>query len=151
VDIVIDRFHVAKQYHKAADNLRKKEMKRLKQQLPEAEYRQFQGVMWLFRRRWDDLEPEEQARLERLFQHAPSLERAYQFREQLTDIFDTLLSPEEAAVKLQAWCKAVRDSGLTCFNKFLTTLHNWWGEILNYFRQRHTSGFVEGFNNKVVL
>jgi len=149
VDIVIDRFHVAKQYHKAADNLRKKEMKRLKQQLPEAEYRQFRGVMWLFRRRWDDLEPEEQARLERLFQHAPSLKRAYQFREQLTSIFDTLLSPEEAAVKLQAWCKAVRDSGLTCFNKFLTTLHNWWGEILNYFRQRHTSGFVEGFNNKV--
>ncbi len=149
VDIVIDRFHVAKQCHNAADDLRKKEMKRLKQQLPEAEYRQFRGAMWLFRRRWDDLEPEEQACLERLFQHAPDLKRAYQFRERLT-IFDTLLSPAEAAVKLRAWCKAVRDSGLSCFNKFLTTLHNWWDEILNYFRQRHTSGFVEGFNNKVL-
>jgi transposase len=149
VDLVIDRFHVAQHYYKAADNLRKREMKRLKQQLPKAKYREFRGVMWLFRRRWADLQPEEQAHLEQLFQYAPDLKRAYQLREQLTDIFDALLSPEVAAAKLQAWCAVVRDSGLTCFNKFLTTLHNWWDEILNYFKQRQTSGFVEGFNNKV--
>jgi len=149
VDIVVDRFHVAEQYYQAADNLRKGEMKRLKQELPEAEYRQLQGVMWLFRRRWADLQPEERARLERLFQLAPRLQRAYELREQLTAIFDALLSPEEAAARLRAWCAAVRDSSLTCFNKFLTMLHNWWDEIVNYFKQRHTSGFVEGFNNKV--
>jgi len=149
VDLVIDRFHVAQQYYKAADNLRKKEMKRLKQQLSKAEYRKLRGVMWLFRRRWADLQSEEQTRLEGLFQYAPKLKQAYQLREQLTDIFDALLSPEEAAAKLRAWGAAVRDSGLTCFNKFLTTLHNWWDGILNYFTQRHTSGFVEGFNNKV--
>jgi transposase len=149
VKIVIDRFHVAKSYYKAADNLRKREMKRLKQQLPEAEYRELHGVMWLFRRRKDAFTPEEQARLEKLFQYAPNLKRAYQLREQLTQIFDTLLSPAEAASKFETWCQAVRDSGLHCFNKFLTTLHNWWDEILNYFKQRYTSGFVEGFNNKV--
>ena len=149
VEVVIDRFHVAKQYHKAADNLRKKEMKRLKRQLSETEYRELKGVMWLFRRRWKDLEPEKQTRLKRLFELAPDLKHAYQFREQLTDIFDALLSPEEAARKFEAWCQAVRDSGLNCFNKFLATLRNWWDEILNYFKQRHTSAFVEGFNNKV--
>lgn len=149
VDIVIDRFHVAKQYYKAADNLRKKEMKRLKQRLSETEYRELRGVMWLFRRRWDTLDSEEQIRLKRLFELAPDLKRAYQFREQLTVIFDALLSPKEASRKFEEWCRAVRDSGSSCFDKFLTTLQNWWNEILNYFKQRHTSAFVEGFNNKV--
>ncbi len=149
VAIVIDRFHVAKQYYKAADNLRKQEMKRLKQQLPKAQYQELRGVMWLFRRRKKALAAEEQIRLERFFQYAPRLQLAYQLREQLTQIFDTLLSPAEAASKFETWCQAVRDSGLNCFNRFITTLHNWWNEILNYFRQRHNSGFVEGFNNKV--
>ena len=80
VKIVIGRFHVAKSYYKAADNLRKWEMKRLKQQLPEAEYRELHGVMWLFRRRKDALVPEEQARPEKLFQYAPNFKRAYQQR-----------------------------------------------------------------------
>jgi transposase len=30
--------------------------------------------------------------------------------------------------------------------KFVTTLKNWWQEILNYFLDRITSGFVEGLN-----
>ena len=149
VEVVIDRFHVAKQYYTAADGLRKQEMHRLKRELPESAYRELKGVMWLFRRRWKSLKPEEQARLERLFELAPNLKRAHQFREQLTDIFEAPLSPAAATRKFRAWCQAVRDSGLHCFNKFITTLQNWWDEILNYFKQRHTSAFVEGFNNKV--
>ena len=30
--------------------------------------------------------------------------------------------------------------------KFVTTLRNWWEEILNYFIERITNGFVEGLN-----
>ncbi len=44
--------------------------------------------------------------------------------------------------------KSVGDSGLRCFDSFLTTLENWMDEITNYFISRQTSGFVEGFNNK---
>jgi transposase len=36
--VVIDRFHVAQKYHDAADKLRKKELRRLKQELPQAQY-----------------------------------------------------------------------------------------------------------------
>ena len=43
----------------------------------------------------------------------------------------------------------VRKSGLTCFDKFLNTLTHWFDEITNYFINRLSSGFVEGFNNKV--
>jgi transposase len=50
---------------------------------------------------------------------------------------------------IKGWMKQVRDSGLSCFDSFLVTLENWLDEITNYFVSRLTSGFVEGFNNKV--
>ena len=40
-------------------------------------------------------------------------------------------------------------SRLRCFDTFINTLAHWWKEILNYFVDRETSGFVEGFNNKI--
>ncbi|QUM88173.1 transposase [Moritella sp. 36] len=40
-------------------------------------------------------------------------------------------------------------SELTCFNRFIKTLVNYQEQITNYFIERHTSGFVEGFNNRV--
>jgi len=47
------------------------------------------------------------------------------------------------------WKKRVKASGLTCFKGFINTLGKYSKEILNYFRDRHTSGFVEGLNNKI--
>jgi transposase len=34
------------------------------------------------------------------------------------------------------------------FDSFLTTVDHWLNEITNYFIERQTSGFVEGFNNR---
>jgi transposase len=33
----------------------------------------------------------------------------------------------------------------------LTTVNNWLDEITNYFLEGWTSGFVEGFNNKIKI
>ena len=38
---------------------------------------------------------------------------------------------------------------MTQFESFLTTVDNWLDEISNYFLEGLTSGFVEGFNNRV--
>ena len=43
----------------------------------------------------------------------------------------------------------VRASKLRCFDSFLTTLESWLDDLAYYFINRHTSGFVEGFNNKL--
>ena len=43
----------------------------------------------------------------------------------------------------------VKGSKLCCFDGFLTTLENHLDDIANYFIDRHTSGFVEGLNNKL--
>src|SRR5438876_8081343 len=42
-----------------------------------------------------------------------------------------------------------KSESVRCFDSFLTTLEHWLDDIANYFIDRHTSGFVEGFNNKL--
>jgi transposase len=149
IELVVDRFHVAKNYREGVDHLRKQECRRLKKELSESEYAEIQGVLWPIRKNSEDLTPEEQEKLTRLFEYSPDLKLAYTFREELTSIFDLQLSKAEAKLHLLAWRDKVSQSALTCFNKFLTTLDNWLDKIVNYFAGRFSSGFVEGLNNKI--
>ena len=73
VQVVVDRFHVAKLYRQKLDKLRQKELKRLKKELPEADYKEFKGVMWLLRKTPAELTPEELEILSRLFKYTPLL------------------------------------------------------------------------------
>jgi len=147
--IVADRFHVAKSYRDCADKLRIQAQRDLKADLKKEEYEALKGTMWLFRRDPKDLEKEEHEQLELLFECAPDLKQAYDLREQLTAIFETDHTKESGTAAIKRWVTRVRSSGLNCFESFLTTLENWLDEITNYFVSRQTSGFVEGFNNKV--
>jgi transposase len=149
VEIVIDRFHVARAYRDCADTVRKKELKRLKSQLPKAEYAEITGAMWPFRKRPGALEPQEWVLLERLFTYSPKIEAAYHLREDLTDLFERDYTKAGAKCAIRAWCKRVRQRELGEFECFLGTIDRWMDEITNYFRGRQTSGFVEGFNNRV--
>jgi transposase len=147
--LVADRFHVAGHYHQAADQLRQQELKRLKKALPPEAYQGLKGSMWAFRKHPQDLQPEERQVLKRLFRYAPHLKLAYDLREQLTAIFEQPISKAQAQRKIRVWIRRVQQSGLTCFDEFLKTLEHWWEEITNYFVDRASSGFVEGFNNKI--
>ena len=147
--VVIDRFHVAKHYRDGVDQLRKRACRRLKQELPAAEYAELKGVMWLLRKNNQDLTPDERQQLRRLFAFAPTVKLAYTLREELTAIFELALTKQQAQQRLEKWCAKVRRSALTCFDTFLKTLANWLDEIVNYFVDRRSSGFVEGLNNKI--
>ena len=147
--IVVDRFHVAQAYRDCADTVRKQEVKRLQQELSQAEYEQIKGAMWPFRKSPEDLKDEEQKLLERLFAYSPKLEQAYRLREQLTQIFERDYTKGGAKCAIRAWCKRVRKSGIKAFDSFLGTVQTWLDKITNYFLDRLTSGFVEGFNNRV--
>jgi transposase len=149
VQVVADRYHVAKLYRACAEHLRKQELRRLKQELPKERYAEIKGAMWPFRKTPADLEAPEQDLLQRLFAYAPNLHRAYTYREQVTAIFEQELSKEEATHELKKWRRRVKASGLQCYQSFFTTLDNHLEEITNYFLQRHNSGFVEGLNNKI--
>jgi transposase len=86
--IVIDRFHVARHYRDAVDELRKHEVRRLQKELPQAALDDLKHTLWPFRKRAADLDEREQARLSGLLAHSPLLQQAYRLREQLTTIFD---------------------------------------------------------------
>jgi transposase len=151
VKVVIDRFHVAKNYRKCIDTLRKEELKRLKKELTESEYKELKGAMWALRKKEKDLQDQERAVLETLFKHSPTLKQAYQFQNALTEIFNKNSSKGEAEKLMKEWINSVNESDLSCFDKFIGTLNKYWNDILNYFyrRQRKNSGFIEGLNNKV--
>jgi transposase len=149
VKIVIDRFHVAKLYRRGLDKLRKQECQRLKQELSEEEYGQLKGAMWALRKPKDLLTDEDNDVLVCLLGYSSCLKMAYEFCGELTAIFDTQMSQKEGKHQLQQWMQKVRASQVRCFDSFLTTLEHWLADIANYFIDRHTSGFVEGFNNKL--
>jgi transposase len=149
VELVLDRFHVARAYRDCADTVRKQELKRLKRALAPAEYAEIKGAMGPFRKRPGELEPEAWGLLERLFTDSPKIEAAYHLREDLTDLFDRAYTKAGAKCAIRAWCKRVRQSGLAEFDSFLGTAERWLDESTNDFQGRQTSGFVEGFNNRV--
>jgi transposase len=149
VRIVADRFHVAKLYRKGVDDLRKTELKRLKKTLPKDEYKGLKGAMWALRKNEADLKPDEVELLKKLFKISPVLGTAYLLCQTLTWIFNQPLTKVEAQGRLRAWKGLVQQSGVTCFEDFLKTLDERMEIITNYFGDRHSSGFVEGLNNKI--
>lgn len=149
--IVVDRFHVAVQYREAFDDLRKAECQRLNAARPPERAVPTAELRPLLRREWRSLNPDQQGRLVELFELTPTLASAYVLRTLLTAIFDHSPDRATAQTQLQGWTEQVKAAGLSCFDNFLNTLHNWHDGILNYFDGWHTSGFVEGLNNKLKL
>jgi transposase len=149
VKIVIDRYHVAKAYRDCADQVRKQELKVLKRELSEDEYEEVKGAMWAFRKCPEKLKDEEKQLLKRLFNYSPRLKEAYRLREDLTEIFERDYTKAEGKDAIQEWCQRVAKSNIHEFKSFLGTVETWLDKISNYFVERLTSGFVEGFNNRV--
>ena len=149
VVVIVDRFHVAKNYRGCADKARKQEMRALKKTLSDQEYAELKGVMWIFRKRWEDITKEQQVPLLILFRYSPMLQQVYTFREVMTSIFNRSLTKAQAVTELEAWIQQIQELDLNCFDSFVGTLRKWMDEITNYFIQRQSSGFVEGLNNKI--
>ncbi len=103
--------------------------------------------MWAFRKSLGQLKNEEWELLQRLFSYSPKIKEAYILREELTEIFDRLYDPKGAKCAIRAWCKRVRTTKISQFDGFLGTIETWIEQIANYFWERLTSSFVEGFNN----
>ena len=100
--VVVDRFHVAKKYRDCTDQLRKQELRRLKTELAPEAYDTIKGAMWPLRKNHDTLTQEEAALLDRLFAYAPDLKSAYDFRNELTAIFDKHQTKTQATTAITA-------------------------------------------------
>ena len=145
--LVVDRFHVAKQFNDVVDDLRKKATRQHKAKLSKAERKRFRALMWEFRRDPKELKPGEREGLDRLFTELPILKDLHEVRVRFKEIFDTAPDPATAERQLAELRARTESLGLD-FGKFWTTYDNWKGGILNYFHARYTSAAVEGINNK---
>jgi transposase len=88
----------------------------------------------------------EEAQLSKMLELCPGLQTLYLLKEKFRRILEKVHDRRKAARFLSAWilrAESTRDKHLA---KFVSTLRNWWEEILNYFIDRITNGFVEGLN-----
>ena len=145
VAIVIDRFHVMKNFQEQLTAARRE----LQRALPVEEARALKGSRWLWLTNPENLEEEQLQQLTALRAQFPSLARLADQREALRQIFDdaTLTTPAAGAAQLAQWSASARALGLTAVNKFCDTLERWQDKIANYFLSRSSNGPTEGFNN----
>jgi transposase len=145
VAIVIDRFHVMKNFQEQLTAARRE----LQRTLPAQEARALKGSRWLWLTNPENLEEEELQQLRTLRAQFPPLAQLADQREALRQIFDdpTLTTPAAGARQLTKWSASARALGLTGVNKFCDTLERWQDKIVNYFLSRSSNGPTEGFNN----
>ena len=140
---------MAKLYRAPLDKLRIQEMSRLKSELDPEEYDNLEGMMWILRTQHECLSEAAKLKLRVLYKHSPKLKKAHSYALKLTHIFNTKCSRKLASAKLERWVRKIEKSDIRCFDRFLKTLEKYKSSILNYFKNRRNSGFVEGLNNKI--
>jgi len=145
--IVADRFHVAQNLNRAVTKARRDIQRDAQPEIKEC----LKGSRWVLVKNEANLSTKERAKLADLYQTSPELKQLHQLKEAFRDIFETDQARDQAAQALATWIEKVRASGQKFLEDFLKTLDNWGDQILNYFNQRTSQGFVEGINNKIKL
>lgn len=149
IPVVVDRFHVAKLYRRCFVQLRKAELSRLRKLLTAEEYKALAPAIAILCRNKPFATREEKEILKPLFKLSSALRAGYKLCCQLTAIYNSHIGIKKARNKVGEWIRRVEESGLTHFKTFIKTLEKYKTEIINYFKGRRTSGFVEGMNNKL--
>ena len=144
---VADRFHVMKNLLTCVTKARQE----IQQTADEETKEQLKGARWVIVTNEENLSEQGREKLARVCQACPELQTLYQLKEAFRCIFETVKDRDEAAHALERWQERVRATGLKSLDRFLTTLQNWWDQILNYFHDGVTQGFVEGMNNKIKM
>jgi len=143
--IVVDRFHVMKQLNGRLTQIRR----RIQRNGDEEIKRILKGSRWILVRNRSDLSSEEERHLREIMDLCSELRTLYLLKEEFRRIFEKVTDRAKAARFLSVWKVKARNTGNKFLMKFVTTLENWWKEILNYFLERVTNGFVEGVNGAI--
>ena len=73
----------------------------------------------------------------------------YLLKEDFKQIFDKINTRDKAERFLKSWVVRAESTRNKFLMRFVKTLKNWWKQILNYFIERVTNGFVEGLNGAI--
>jgi transposase len=144
-DIVADRFHVMKQLNEQLTKARRQIQRRADEATQEA----LKGSRWLLVRTRNSLTAEQAQQLQVVLAADADLRTAYLLKEEFYLVFERIHDREQARRFLMAWVFKVQQTNNRYLLVFVKTLRNWWQQILNYFDERITNGFVEGMNRAI--
>jgi transposase len=133
--VVIDRFHVMKAVNE--------ELNKIRRQAKIFD----RGSKFLLLKNAHDIRREETEKLELILQKSKRLEKAYRWKEEFRAIYEQPLTVEEGKRQIQEWL----DKARAVYSEAITTIRNHLDGISNYFRNRTSSGAMEGINNRIKL
>lgn len=143
--IVADRFHVMKQLNEQLTKARRQ----IQQKADETTKAALKGSRWLLVRDRSSLTTQQEQQLQLALAADADLRTAYLLKEEFRLIFERIRDREQARRFLMAWIFKVQQTNNRYLLAFVKTLRNWWQQILNYFDERITNGFVEGINRAI--
>jgi len=145
VRVTIDRFHVMKNFQEQLTAARRQ----IQRGLAKDEAQALKGTRWLWTTNWDNLDAEQQAKLNQLKERFPLLRALADYRESLRALFEdrTIADAATGTARLKAWIESARQAGLKGLDAFCRALENWLDKIANYFVNRASNGRTEGFNH----
>ena len=144
---VVDRFHVMKNLNEALTKARRTIQKDADEKTKEI----LKGCRWLLVKNRENLTEKQQCQLTQMLEASPELKCCYEFKESFRDLFNQKLNYQEAEKRLLHWTAQVEAAGFKALKSFVSTLRNWWEQILNYFDGRYNNGFAEGVNLKIKM
>ncbi|NJL29602.1 MAG: ISL3 family transposase [Thermoanaerobaculia bacterium] len=146
---ILDRYHIVARLHKAIDEIRAEEARKLREQGKEPV---LQHSRWCLLKRPEHLTEVQDVKLAELLRYNLRTVRAYLLKEDF-QFFWGYVSPFWAGQFLDRWCARVMRSRLEPLKKVARSLRRHRELLLNYFRARKefSAGIVEGFNNKLKL
>ena len=143
--VVVDRFHVMKQLNMRLTQLRTKYQKECEEEIQKL----LKGSRWILVRNRSELSLSQEEQLKQILKACPELRTLYLLKEEFRTIFEKIQCRNKAARFLDMWCYRAKQTGNKYLLKFVDTFKNWREQILNYFIEGITNGFVEGTNNAI--
>lgn len=144
-DIVADRFHVMKQLNEQLSKARRP----IQREADETTKAALKGFRWLLLRARSSLNAQQVQQLQTALAADEDLRTAYLLKEEFRLIFERIHDQQRARRFLMAWVFKVQQANNPYLLAFVKALQNWWQQILNYFDERITNGFVEGINRAI--
>jgi transposase len=146
---VLDRFHLVARLHKALDEIRAGEARRLKADGYEPVLKHSR---WCLLKRRENLTNKQTLKLQEILKYNLRTVRAYLHLEDLQQLWE-YQSPYWAGEFLREWIGRVMRSRLDPLKKVARSMRNHFGLILNWFKAHGTmsSGSVEGLNYNAKL
>lgn len=147
VRLVVDRFHVMKNFQDRLEKARRE----IQRRLPPEAAKGLKGLRWLWITNPENLSADQRQELEELNELYPELRALHDLREWLRGLFEDrrIRRPETAVAHLRAWIDAARRTGLNAVERFCTTLENWMEGIAHYFVDRSSNGPTESLNHRL--